>query len=78
MDYGWDEKGVCRKLRTMDEKEQRQSLRSLLTQRHLAGHVYACRSRAKGKVRGVYRISLQKRSDVRSAKHGNNKKILVV
>lgn len=29
MDYGWDEKGVCRKLRTMDEIEQRQSLRAL-------------------------------------------------
>ena len=29
MAYGWDEKGVCRKLRSMDEREQRQSLRAL-------------------------------------------------
>lgn len=29
MAYGWDEKGVCRKLRPMDEIEQRQSLRAL-------------------------------------------------
>ena len=28
MAYGWDEKGVCRKLRPMDEREQRQSLRA--------------------------------------------------
>lgn len=78
MAYGWDEKGVCRKLRPMDEREQRQSLRALRTQRHLAGHVYAYLSRAEGKVRGVYRISLQQRSGVRSVKNGNNKKILVV
>lgn len=29
MAYGWDEKGVCRKLRPVDEREQRQSLRAL-------------------------------------------------
>lgn len=29
MAYGWDEKGVLRKLRLVDEREQRQSLRSL-------------------------------------------------
>ena len=29
MAYGWDEKGVWRKLRPVDEREQRQSLRSL-------------------------------------------------
>ena len=29
MAYGWDEKGVCRKLCPMDEREQRQSLRAL-------------------------------------------------
>lgn len=29
MAYGWDEKGVCRKLRLMNEREQRQSLRAL-------------------------------------------------
>ncbi len=29
MAYGWDEKGVCRKLRPMDEREQCQSIRAL-------------------------------------------------
>ena len=29
MAYGWDEEGVCRKLRPMDEREQRQSLRAI-------------------------------------------------
>ena len=29
MAYGWDEKEVCQKLRPIDEREQRQSLRAL-------------------------------------------------
>ena len=29
MAYSWDEKGVCRKLRPMDEREQRHSIRAL-------------------------------------------------